>query len=122
MVGLAGAFPNRSPGFALALIVVVMPNPGLREFQAILISPFGAEIEVLIGGVHHVDSSRIAGVGVKHRTALTFVEHADPLPVHRAGIGSGIVVKRGSLVGFLGGKRHVIVKVEIGVEGEYCSR
>ena len=50
---------------------------------------------------------------MKHRTALIFGERADPLPVHRAGIGSCIVVKRGSIVGFLGGKRDVIVKVEI---------
>jgi len=59
------------------------------------------------------DAAARTGVGVKDRTALIFVEDADPLPVHLAGIGSGIVVERGSIVGLLGGKRDVIVKVEI---------
>ena len=50
---------------------------------------------------------------MKDRAAFVFGEHADPPPVQRAGIGSGLVVERGSLVGFLGGKRDVIVKVVI---------
>ncbi len=50
---------------------------------------------------------------MKDRAALVFGEHADSLTVQSAGIGSGIVVERGSSVGFLGGKRDVIVKVEI---------
>jgi hypothetical protein len=95
------------------LVAVMVADPGQRTFLTILISSPGSQVEVVVGGVHHSDSPRVAGVGVKDRAALVFGDHADPLPVQRAGIGSGIVVERGSLVGFLGGKRDVIVKVEI---------
>src|SRR5258708_6027560 len=97
------------------LVSVMVADPGQRTFWTILISSPGSQGEGLVGGVHHVATSRGAGVGVKHRAALVFVEDADPPPVQiqRAGIGSAIVVEPRSIVGFLGGKRHVIVKVEI---------
>src|SRR5215471_2447700 len=84
------------------LVSVVVPNPVLRIFVTFLISPLGNQIKVLIGGIHHIDSSRKAGVGVKNRAALVFVEHAGSLPVHRSGISSCIVVEGASIVGFLG--------------------
>src|ERR1700730_13369699 len=86
------------------LVSVMVPDPGQRTFCTIVISSSGSQFEILVGGVHHVDTSRVARVGVKDRAALVFVEDTDPLPVQSVGTGSGIVVERGSLVGFLGGK------------------
>src|SRR5260370_15226247 len=95
------------------LVSVMVPDPGLRTFWTILISPFGNEIEVLVGGLHHVDSPRVARVGVKHRAARVLVEHADALTVRIAWIRLRIVVERRSPLDFLGGKGRLIVKVEI---------
>jgi hypothetical protein len=86
------------------LISVVVPDPLLRVWQVQLIAALGDQIEVLIGGVHHVDAARKAGIGMKHRAALVLVEHADPLTIGGAGVRSDIVVERRLMVGFLGDK------------------
>src|SRR6266699_1137162 len=73
------------------LISIVVPDPVLRSFQTFLISPLRNQIEVVVGAVHHVDSPRVARVGVKNRAALVFVEHADSLmkiSSHRFPIGA----------------------------------
>ena len=94
----------------------MVPDPVLRPFQTLLISPLRNQIEVVVGAVHHVDSPRVARVGVKNRAALVFVEHADSLTVRVVGVHSRIVVERRSTVDFLRGKGRLIVKVEIALE------
>src|SRR5581483_1934677 len=47
------------------LVLVVVLHPALRVFR-IFITPLGNQIEELIGGVHHVDPPRVAGVGVEN--------------------------------------------------------
>src|SRR6266849_4516956 len=98
------------------LVSVVVPDPGLRSFQTLLISPLRNQVEVVVGSVHHIDSPRVARVGVKNRAALVFVEHADSLTVRVVGVHSRLVVERRSTVGFLRGKGRLIVKVEIALE------
>src|SRR5258708_34578330 len=98
------------------LVSVMIPDPGLRVFQTLLIPSLGNQVEVLVGSVHHVDAPRVARVGVKHRAALVFVEDADALTVHHAGVRSCIVEERRSTLDFLGGKGGLIVKVEIALE------
>src|SRR6266700_2817741 len=85
-------------------IPVVVPDPRLRVWKVLLIAASGNQVEVLIGGVHHVDAARKAGIGMKHYAVLVFVECADPLTVQGTGICSDIVVERRSIVCFLGGK------------------
>src|SRR5438477_6076575 len=58
-----------------AFVAIVVPHPVLWRFR-VLISPFGNQVEVVIGGVHHVDSARVGGVGVKNGAAFVLVEHA----------------------------------------------
>src|SRR5439155_19429268 len=53
----------------------------LREFQGVLVAPLGGQVEVVVGGVQHVDSPRVGGVGVKNGAARVLVEHADALAV-----------------------------------------
>src|ERR1700737_4608471 len=74
------------------LVSVVVADPVLCRFR-ILISSLRNQIEVVIGGVHHVDAPRIARVGVKDSAALVLVEHAGSLTVLETGTRFRIVVR-----------------------------
>ena len=88
------------PVFVYSVLVsVVVPDPCLRVWKVLLSATRGNQVEVLIGGVHHVNAARKAGIGMKHRAALVLVEHADSLTVQGAGVRSDIVVERGSIGG-----------------------
>src|SRR5260370_20359872 len=97
-------------------VSVVIPDPGLRVFQILLIPSLGNQVEVLVGGIHHIDAPRVARVGVKNRAALVFVEDADTLTIHHAGVRSCIAEERRSTLDFLRCKGSLIVKVEIALE------
>jgi len=62
----AGPTINRGPlGLAsceplLVLVAVVVADPVLRVFLTGLVASLGDEVEVLVGGVHHVDAARVA--------------------------------------------------------------
>src|ERR1700694_2461582 len=94
------------------LISIVVPDPGLWVFQTLLISPFRNQIEVVVGAIHHVDSPRVAGIGVRNRADLVSVEDTDALTIREAGIRFRIVEVRRSSVDFLRGKRCLVVEVE----------
>src|SRR5579864_3242388 len=76
------------------LVSVMVPDPGLRIFQTLLIASLGNQVEVLVGGIHHIDAPRVTRVGVKNRAVLAFIEDADALTVHHAGVRSCIVEER----------------------------
>src|SRR5215471_17561799 len=80
-----GAAAPKSVSVCSVLVSVVVPDPGLRVWKVLLIAALGNQVEVLIGGVHHVDAARKAGIGMKHRAALVFIECANPLTVQGAG-------------------------------------
>src|SRR5258707_8169990 len=106
----------KSVSMRSVLVSVVIPDPGLRIFQTLLIPSLGNQVEVLVGGIHHIDAPRVARVGVKNRAALVFVEDADALTIHHAGVRSYIVEERRSTFDFLRVKGGLIVKVEIALE------
>src|SRR5260221_1445753 len=106
----------KSVSMRSVLVSVVIPDPGLRIFQTLLIPSLGNQVEVLVGGIHHIDAPRVARVGVKNRAALVLIEDADALTVHHAGVHSCIVEERRSTLDFLRGKGGLIVKVEIALE------
>src|SRR5205814_3130562 len=85
---------------ASILVSVVVPDPVLRSFQTLLISPLRNQIEVVVGAVHHVDSPRVARVGVNNRGALVFVQHAASLTVRVVGVHPRTVVECRSTVAY----------------------
>ncbi len=76
-----GAAAPKPVSVCSVLVSVVVPDPCLRVWKFLLIAALGNQVEVLIGGVHHVDAARKAGIGMKHRAALVLVERANPLTV-----------------------------------------
>src|SRR5829696_4161984 len=40
-------------------------------------TPERRQVEVMIGGVHHVEGPSVAGIGVEHAPGLVATEHAD---------------------------------------------
>ena len=84
-----GATASKPVSVCSVLVSVVVPDPGLRVWKVLLIAALRNQVEVLIGGVHHVDAARKTGIGMKHRAALVLVEHADPLTI---GGGAGFVL------------------------------
>jgi len=107
--------PERAVASSI-FISIVVPDPGLWPFQTLLISTLRNQVEVVVGAVHHVDSPRIARVGMKNRTALVFVERTDSLTVRVVGIHYPIVIERCSTLDFLRGKGRLIIIVEIIVQ------
>src|SRR5689334_10048598 len=95
---------NTWHGVCSDLVSVVMPDPCLRVWKALLIAALGNQVEVLIGGIHHVNAARKAGIGMKHCAALVPIERANPLTVQGARVRSRIVVERRSFVSFFRGK------------------
>src|SRR6266700_7142265 len=94
-------------------VSVMVPDPGQRTYWTILISSPGSQVEVLVRSIHHIDSSRVAGVGMKDRAALVFAEHADPLTILHPVVCYDIIVELFSTLDLLRGKGCLIVKVEI---------
>src|SRR5262249_20065428 len=64
-----------------APILVPALDPGHRLRQRGLVAALGLQIEVMVGGVHHVDPTRVARVGVEDGAARVLVEHADAGPL-----------------------------------------
>src|SRR5256885_5837073 len=67
-----------------APVSVVVLDPALRVL-GVLVSPLGNEVEIVVGRIHHVDTPRVARIGVEHRVAPVPVKHADTLAVHHTG-------------------------------------
>ena len=62
-------------------ILIVPPDPLHREVEAVLIASFWHKVEVLVGGIEHVNAPPVAGIGVEHVAALALVEDAHALLV-----------------------------------------
>jgi hypothetical protein len=93
---------------------LVMPtNPFHREFEHALISTFWYQVEIVISAVKHIDTARIARIGVEHFVLTILVEDAD---AHEFGHGiwhNLIVIERLATGDLLGRERNLIVEVEI---------
>ncbi len=50
----------QTPAHVSVLVCVVVPDPVLRSFQPLLISPLWNQVEVVVGAVHHVDAPGVA--------------------------------------------------------------
>src|SRR6266700_1609132 len=61
----------------LRLVLVAQADPVHRIGQAVLVTAERGEVEILIGGVHHVEAAGEAGIGVKNLAGLVAEEHAD---------------------------------------------
>src|SRR5207247_11438148 len=90
-----------------------MPDPGLREFQVVLVPPLGNQVEVVVGGVQHVDSPRVARVRVENGAARVLVEPAHALTVGHADGGFRILTARRPAFDLLRSGRRLVVVVEI---------
>src|SRR2546421_1505081 len=55
-----GGVVGAGAGWRSAFVAIAVPHPVLWRFR-VLISPFGNQVEVVISGVHHVDSARVGG-------------------------------------------------------------
>src|SRR5260370_39461045 len=73
--------------------------------------------QVMVVEVHHVVAPVVAGVGVKDGAACVFVEDAVSLALGSFWILYFEVVERFLLGKLLGGKRDVIVEIEICIAG-----
>src|SRR6516164_2284557 len=62
--------------FTSASVAIAVAHPG-HFVRPGLVASLGHEIEVMIGGVHHVEAARVARIGVKHGAGRILVEHAD---------------------------------------------
>src|SRR5262245_64319950 len=51
--------------FTSASVAIAVAHPG-HLVRPGLVASLGHEIEVMIGGVHHVEAARVARIGVKH--------------------------------------------------------
>src|SRR6516225_2927848 len=77
------SFAAAATGFTMAgadrlvVVLVVVAHPGLAEGQGILIAPLRYQVEIVVADVQHVDSARVAGVGVEDLAAVVLVEDAD---------------------------------------------
>src|SRR5512138_571289 len=69
------ATARRLRGVGLVLVAQAHPVHGIG--QAFLVAAERGEIQVLIGGVHHVEPTREAGIGVEDLAPLVAIEHAD---------------------------------------------
>src|SRR5437868_10082665 len=99
-------------------ILVSPPEPRHRAGRARLVAPPGHEVEILIGGIHHIDSAPEAGIGMEYVIAL-LVEHADPRQVRARGLLPGVVVVDLAAGELVGRERHAEVVVEAGAAGRY---
>src|SRR3974390_1482943 len=61
-----------------SFILIVQTDPFHRIGQAFLVSAQRREVEILIGGVHHVEAAREAGIGVKNGAGFVAIERTDP--------------------------------------------
>src|SRR3984957_5835900 len=59
------------------LILVAQPQPVHRVRQALFVTTERRQVEIVIGGVHHVEAARKTGIGVKYLTCLIAVKYAD---------------------------------------------
>ena len=60
----------------LLIVTVAIMHPGLSVGQSRLVAPLWNEVEIVIGGVHHVHTALVAGIGVEYLSARLLVEHA----------------------------------------------
>src|SRR5258708_20934649 len=100
-------------------IGVMVTNPGPYLLQLVLVAPLWLQVEVVIGRVQHVDSSRVSRISVIDNPALVAVEDTNALPILAARTGVRIVVKRRSVLELFGGEGGVQVKVEIAPKGRH---
>src|SRR5438132_3281655 len=57
-------------GVGLHLVLVAQPHPVHRIGQAFLVAPKRRQVEIVIGGVHHVEAAGKAGIGVEDISRL----------------------------------------------------
>ncbi len=98
------------------MATIMVPDPRLRPFQAVLVSPLGSQVEEVVGGVQEVDPPRVARVGVKDGAPAVLVERAHSLTVRHIHFRFRKVVEHRSTPGFLRGEGRLIVVVEISRE------
>src|SRR5438045_1685293 len=56
-------------------ILVSQPHPIHRIWQVLLVTTERRQVEVMVGGVHHVEAAREAGIGVEDAALVVAVEH-----------------------------------------------
>ena len=95
------------------LAVAAQPCHGAR--QAVFVSSLRRQIHVVIGGVQHVQSARIARVGVED-VALALVEHADARPLRTGKPGFTEVVNHLAFRHLIRRERNVKISIEIAVK------
>src|SRR5215475_7966870 len=61
---------------ASAAVAIAVADPG-HLVRPGLVASLGHEIEVVIGGDHHVEAARVARISVEHGAGRVLVEHAD---------------------------------------------
>src|SRR5262249_23372295 len=99
---------------ARTAVLVVTTNP--VRTTAMLVTPPGNEIEVLVVDVQHVDAARVRRVGMEHLPARVLIEDADAFPLRHFRILVPEVVE-GLPCGYLFRReRRLIVDVEVRVE------
>src|SRR5690349_1930905 len=81
-------------------------------------TPERGEIEVMIGGVHHVQAARVTGIGVKDIPGLVAIEHADS-GCFLADEGSGSEIVVAASLDLLLRERNAVVVIERAVARRY---
>src|SRR5216684_3889302 len=108
-------YPIRPP--SLSPVSVVVADPLLCERQAILVPSLRDDVEVLIGGVEHVDSARKRRVRVEDVAVQVFVEHAGAFAVGETRLLRSEVIDVRAACDFFRAERCPQVVVEIPVVG-----
>ena len=72
--------PSCEHGFCSSSVAVgvVAPQPGHGIWQVLFVPPPRCQVDVVVGAVQHVQSPRVAGIGVQRLAAVAAQEHADP--------------------------------------------
>src|SRR5215469_4130217 len=97
------------------LVLVVAPQP-LHPTVG-LVTPLGHEVQQVVGAVQHVEPAGGGRVGVVDRAVVVAIEDADAGRLRRGERSGGVVVVGLVLLELLRREGHVVVAVEVVVEG-----
>jgi len=93
----------------------MMPDPRLGSLEILLVASLGNQIQVVVGGVQHIDAAGVARVGVENCAVLVFIEHTDSLSLGGCLLAFRIIVERFAAVDLLLSEGHMVVLIEIAI-------
>src|SRR5258707_8928058 len=94
-------------------IPVAQPKPVHRIWQALLMAAERRQVEIMVGGIHHVEAAREAGIGVEDLALVAAIKHADAGRFLHAEAAGAEIIDLGARSDFFRRKRDGVIVVEI---------